>query len=459
MSTMQEQASAVRSGRISAVSLVEAALERAFAKQDRLVIFREILTDDARAAALEIDRRVAAGEDPGPLAGVPIAVKDLFDIKGLVTMAGSSLNGSRAPAEADATIVARLKAAGAVVIGLANMDEYAYGFTTENSHYGTTRNPHAPDRLCGGSSGGSAAVVAAGIVPLSLGSDTNGSIRVPASFCGVFGLKPSFGRLSRRGAFPFVASLDHVGPFAASVEDLALCYDLMQGEDPGDPAQAVRPVESTLPTLHDELGPLRIAVLDGWFLENATDEALAALDRVAEALGARDRVELPHARTARSAAFCISAAEGAALHLANLRENPGGFDPATRDRLLAGALVPPLSVIQAQRFRHKFKQEADRVFAQYDVLLAPATPCTALPVGGAVMKVGGRDVPARPNLGIYTQPLSFIGLPVVAVPVWGEPGTLPIGVQVVTAPWREATALRVAAFLERRGVAACRIAR
>ena len=202
-----------------------------------------MLADRALAEAAEVDRKIAWGVDPGPLAGVPFAVKNLFDIKGIPTLAGSIIRAKAPPPEKDATAVESLNAAGAVLLGALNMDEFAYGFTTENSHYGTTRNPHDLTCVAGGSSGGSAAAVAAGMVPLTLGSDTNGSIRVPSSFCGIFGLKPTYGRLSRHGAFLFVSSLDHVGPFARSVEDLASAYDVLQGSDPNDPVCTERQPE------------------------------------------------------------------------------------------------------------------------------------------------------------------------------------------------------------------------
>ena len=450
-------AAAVRSGATSAVAVTRAHLDHIEAREPALNCFTTVLAERALAVARTVDAVVAAGRDPGPLAGVPFAVKDLFDIAGVTTLAGSRIRRDAPPAAQDATIVARLSAAGAVLLGAQVMDEFAYGFTTENAHYGATRNPRDPAHVAGGSSGGSAASVAAGMVPLALGTDTNGSIRVPAAFCGVFGLKPTYGRLSRSGVFPFVDSLDHAGAFARSVPDLALAYDVMQGPDPSDPVQVARPVEPASEALASGIDGLHIATLGGWFREGAEAATLEAVDRVAAALGARDSVELPEAARARAAAFCITAAEGAALHLPTLRSRPDEYDPATRDRLLAGALLPGSVVVQAQRLRRWFREQAARLFAQYDVLLAPATPGTAPLIGQATMMLGDREVPVRPNLGLYTQPLSFIGLPIVCVPV-ARPGALPLGVQIVAAPWAEATALRVAAWLERRGVVAAPVA-
>ncbi|MFM8899001.1 MAG: amidase family protein, partial [Burkholderiales bacterium] len=231
-----EMLRAVATGQCSAVDLCEAALLRVKATDDRVNAFTDKTVARALAQAQAIDQRRAQGDVLPPLAGLPYAVKNLFDIEGVVTLAGSKINRDLPPAREDAVLVARLNAAGAVLIGALNMDEYAYGFTTENSHHGPTRNPHDLSRIAGGSSGGSGAAVAAAQVPLTLGSDTNGSIRVPASLCGVWGLKPTFGRLSRRGTYPFVYSIDHLGPLADTVETLALSYDAMQGADDLDPA-------------------------------------------------------------------------------------------------------------------------------------------------------------------------------------------------------------------------------
>src|SRR4029077_6073244 len=250
-------AALVRGGAVSAVEVAEAALARIVARDPALNSFTAVTTGRALDDARAIDAALARGDDPGPLAGAPFAVKNLFDVEGLVTIAGSKIDCERSPAIADATIVRRLAAAGAVLVGALNMDEYAYGFTTENTHYGPAHNPHDPARVAGGSSGGSGAAVGGGLVPLALGSDTNGSIRVPASLCGIFGLKPTYGRLSRAGARLFAASLDHVGPPAGSVGRPAAAYDAMQGPDPSDPACAGRAVEPALPDIEQGADGLR----------------------------------------------------------------------------------------------------------------------------------------------------------------------------------------------------------
>ena len=244
-----EIAQAVVSRKLSALGVTEAALSR-IAKYDSVLnSFTDITADRARAKARAVDAAIAAGKNAGPLAGVPFAVKNLFDVQGLPTRAGSKINRDLPPAPRDATLIERLEAAGAVLVGALNMGEYAYDFTGENIHDGPSRNPHDVTRMTGGSSGGSGSAVGGGLVPLALGSDTNGSIRVPSSFCGIFGLKPTYGRLSRARSFPFVSSFDHLGPFARSVGDLALAYDAMQGPDADDAACTTRPAEPVAPLL------------------------------------------------------------------------------------------------------------------------------------------------------------------------------------------------------------------
>jgi len=455
VSAALELAARIRRGELSAREAADAAFARIDARNPTLNAFTEVTRARAHREAAVIDARRARGEALPPLAGVPYAVKNLFDVEGLPTLAGSALHASAAAAARDAALVRRMHAAGAVLVGTTNMDAYAYGFSTENSAYGATRNPHDVGRVAGGSSGGSAAAVGAHLVPLALGSDTNGSIRVPASLCGIFGLKPTFGRLSRAGAYPFVSTLDHVGPFARTAADLSACYDALQGHDPEDVASAMRTVEPALASLESGVDGLRVARLTGYFDHFATAEAHAASDAAARALNARDEVELPEAERARAAAFLITAAEGGARHLETLKRHYDDFEPNARDRLLAGALSPGSWAIQSLRFREWFRARVAEVFTRFDLLVAPATPCSATPIGAQTLELDGRQLPLRPSLGLLTQPISFIGLPVVSVPVEiGNP--LPIGVQLIAAPWREDLCLRAARALELAGVGRAR---
>jgi 1-carboxybiuret hydrolase len=450
-STAAEIVAAIGAGRSRALTVVEATLARIRSRDPLLNSFTAVTEQRALARAQAVDDARLRGEPTPPLVGVPFAVKNLFDIAGLPTLAGAKINRDAPPARHDAKLIERLEAAGAILVGALNMGEYAYDFTGENVHDGPSRNPHDLNRMTGGSSGGSAAAVAGGLVPLALGSDTNGSIRVPASLCGLFGLKPTYGRLSRAGTFPFAASLDHVGPLARSARDLAFAYDAMQGHDPGDPVSADRPVTSVVPVLERGTNGLRIAVAGGYF-KSRTAEAVYAVDRVAAALGANRDIELPQPERARSAAFIITASEAGSLHLDRLRMRAKDFDPAVRDRLIAGAMLPASLMLKAQKFRRWYRDEVLKLFAEVDAILAPATPCTAPLIGQQTFKVADEELPVRANLGLYTQPISFIGLPVVTVPVPLTP--LPIGVQIIAAPWREDLALRIAYALEANGTAA-----
>jgi 1-carboxybiuret hydrolase len=443
--------SAVSSGQIDAVSIIEAALGRIRERDSMFNSFTAVTERRALLRAQAIDAARARGESAGPLTGVPFAVKNLFDIAGLSTLAGSRINRDNPPAGRDATLIERLEGAGAILLGALNMGEYAYDFTGENVHDGAVRNPHDLERMSGGSSSGSAAAVAGGLVPLSLGSDTNGSIRVPSSLCGIFGLKPTYGRLSRARTFPFVASLDHLGPFARTARDLALAYDAMQGFDPDDPVCVDRPTEPATPSLEMGAQGLRVAVASDYF-KCKNSAVCCAVERVATALGADREIKVPEAERARSAAFIVTATEGASLHLGRLRTRASDFDPAVRDRLLAGAMAPASLVVKAQKFRRWYRAQVLPLFNEFDAILAPATPCTAPLIGQQTFMHGDVELPVRANLGLYTQPISFIGLPVVAAPVPLEP--LPIAVQIIVAPWREAVALRLAHALESTGVAA-----
>lgn len=443
-------ADAVSSRRLSALDVTNHTLARMESADVKLNAFTDILAERARATARKLDATIANSGKAGPLAGVPFAVKNLFDVAGSPTRAGSKINRDRTPASRDATLIERMEAAGAVLVGALNMGEYAYDFTGENAHDGPSRNPHDLTRMTGGSSGGSGGAVSGGLVPLALGSDTNGSIRVPSSFCGIFGLKPTYGRLSRARSFPFVTSLDHLGPFARTTRDLALAYDAMQGPDADDAACVNRAVEPILPSLAKGIDGLRIAVAGSYFKTSLSSEAREAMSLVAKALSVTREVEIPEAARARAAAYVITTCEGASLHLDRLRDRPNDFDPAVRDRLLAGAMIPSVFADRAQKFRRWYREQVLELFKSVDVILAPATPCVAPKIGQTTFVLDGAELPLRANIGIHTQPISFIGLPVVAVPVPLDP--MPVGVQVIAAPWREDVAFRVAYALEQAGV-------
>jgi len=382
-----------------------------------------------------LEDRAAQTPNPGPLAGATFAVKDLFDVAGLPTTAGSATLSDAAPARRDAPVVARLVQAGAVLTATCNMDEFAYGFVTVNAHHGTTRNPHDLDRIAGGSSGGSAAAVAARLVRFALGSDTNGSIRIPAALCGIYGLRPTHGALPLEGVYPFVESLDVAGPFATTVRDLQGVYEVMRGA----------PVADTDP--HG----LRVARLDGWFRTNADKALLDGIDAIAAHLDAMGMRSWPYPELARSAAFVLTAAEGGARHLAALRDRPEALDPATRARLAAGAALPAGAVVATQRFRDWFDGAMRCLWRDVDVLIAPSAPCTAPRLDQDQIELNGSLVSARANLGLFTQPISLAGCPVLAAPL-KRPGLLPLGIQLIAAPGREDSLFALARHLETEGL-------
>ena len=434
-------ARAVRQGAVSAVSIAQEALARIAQGGDLLAVTRT-LANRALAEAAQVDARVVRGQDPGPLAGVPYGVKDLFDVAGLANTAGAARRENAEPAVRDAKAVARLHEAGAVLVATLNMDEFAYGFVTDNRRWGITRNPHDQARFAGGSSGGSAAAVAAGLVGFALGSDTNGSIRIPASLCGVFGIKPSHGSLPMDGVFPFVETLDDIGVFARSAAELAVIDAVLRGNDGVEQADTAPPV----------LANGSPALLGGWFAQDVTPAMREALNRFSTALGGLPQVELAGVSSARSAAFLITAYEGGRLHAPWLRQDALGYDPATRDRLIAGAALPQSAYTQALAYREHFAAQMRTLLDRHPVLIAPAVAGAAPLIADPVVLVKGEPQPARANLGMFTQPISFIGLPVIAVPL--AVPALPLGVQLIGAPGSDRALLAFAQSLEKDGLIA-----
>lgn len=424
----------IRRKEISATDVIDQTLHTIEQENDRYNCFTRILKDRAVAEAKEIDRKIQAGLDPGSMAGVPYAAKDLFDIQGIPTTAGSKVRQHAIPAKKDAEVIRRMNQAGAILVGTLNMDEFAYGFATVNAHYGTTRNPHDVNRLAGGSSGGSAAAVSAGFVPLSLGSDTNGSVRVPAALCGLWSIRPAENVIPMQGVFPFVKLLDTVGPFSRSLADLVLSYEVLSGKK----SQSVQ-------------GTPRIAKLSGWFIKNSSTEVMEAVDTVSSAIGKAHSIELFDAEAARSASYLITAAQGGALHFDTLKHSAMDYDPAVRDRLIAGTMLPAGMYLRALEFREFFRSRIHELLQRFDILVSATTPIVAPLIREATMLVNGVSVPARAHLGLYTQPLSIAGIPIISAP-WNRPTGLPIGIQFATAPGREQLLFQFLAKLEYDGL-------
>jgi aspartyl-tRNA(Asn)/glutamyl-tRNA(Gln) amidotransferase subunit A len=465
-----ELATAVRAGRRSAREVVDEHLAVIEARDGELNACNLVMTEAARAAADAVDAAVARGDDPGPLAGVPVALKDNLCTRGVPTTCSSRiLEGWKPPYTA--TAVERVLAAGAVPVAKTNLDEFAMGSSTENSAFGPTRNPHDPSRVPGGSSGGSAAAVAAGYAPLALGSDTGGSIRQPASLCGVVGVKPTYGLVSRYGLVAFASSLDQIGPFATTVSDAALLLDAIAGPDPMDSTSIAMPYEPVLPAIDRGVDGLRIALVDE-LVEGAgfQPEVLDALERAAgvlEKAGATvERVSVPSARYGLSAYYVIAPAEassnlarydgvryglrvdGPDVATMNARTRDAGFGPEVKRRIMLGTYALSAGYYdafygQAQRVRTLIIRDFARVYEQYDALLSPTSPTVAFELGAK-----SADPLAMYLSDVCTIPTNLAGHPAMSVPFGTGEAGLPIGVQVLAPALGEPVMFRVARVLE-----------
>ena len=463
-------AAAVRSGTRPAVEVVEEHLTAIAARDGEIHAFNLVTADAARQAALGIDRRVAAGEDPGPLAGVPVALKDNMATRGVATTCSSRiLEGWQPPY--DATVVQRLAAAGAVVVGKTNLDEFAMGSSTENSAFGPTRNPHDVSRVPGGSSGGSAAAVAAGFAPLALGSDTGGSIRQPAALCGVVGMKPTYGAVSRYGLVAFASSLDQIGPFARTVADAAALYEVIAGHDPCDATSIPEPVPPVSAALDEGVAGLRVGlVTELCEAEGIQPDVAARVSEAATALehaGAKvDDVSVPAAVYGLSAYYLIAPAE-ASSNLARYdgvrfglrvdaattgemydRTRTEGFGAEVKRRIMLGTYALSAGYYdafygKAQRVRTLILRDFEAAYQRFDVLLSPTSPSVAFPLGAKTAD------PLTMYLNdVCTIPSNLTGHPAISVPYGTGEGGLPVGVQVLAPALGEAIMFRVAAAVE-----------
>jgi aspartyl-tRNA(Asn)/glutamyl-tRNA(Gln) amidotransferase subunit A len=441
--TIAEAAELIGKRKLSPVELTEACLARIGTYDARVHAFITVMREDAKATAQQAAAAISNGNYKGPLHGIPLGLKDLFDTAGVRTTAGSRVYAERVPAE-DAAVTARLRAAGAVILGKLNMHEFAFGITGHNPHYGDTANPWDLSRISGGSSSGSAAAVASGMLLGALGTDTGGSIRVPSALCGVTGLKPTFGRVSRRGVVPLSWALDHVGPIARTAADVAVLLQTIAGHDPDDPGSCDEPVPDYSKAIKEvRLKGLRIGVPSEHFFDEVDDEVLEAI-RVAvlvlrdDLKASVDEVSLPHIAEAPAAAGAILMAEALAFHERTLVERPDDYGEDVRDRLELGALFPAVTYIQAQRLRSLIVEEWRRqVFDRFDLLVVPSAPIPA-PV------ITATDLQTTLNLTRFTGPFNLTGLPSVSVPCGFSHDGRPIGMQLVGRWWEEGTALRAA---------------
>jgi aspartyl-tRNA(Asn)/glutamyl-tRNA(Gln) amidotransferase subunit A len=450
-----ELARAIAGREVSPVEVTQAHLDRVAALDGKLRAFITVTADAALAAAKAAEAAVMAGERLGPLHGVPLALKDLYQTRGVRTTGGSRILADWIPEE-DATVTQRLfGAAGAVSLGKLNMHEFAFGPEGLNVHYGTPWNPWDANthRICGGSSSGSGAAVAAALCAGTLGSDTGGSIRIPAALCGITGIKPTYGRVSRAGVLPLAWSMDHVGPMCRSAADCALMLGAIAGHDPRDPSTSSLPVPDFSAALTGNVKGLRVGVLRAFFLEStgvalrqAVEEAVRALEK----LGAvAHEVDFAGAALTPGASFAVLLPEAYAYHEEWLRTRPEDYGEDVRERLRVGAFVSGSDYLKGQRVRGLLRDELNAAFAQADVLVCATTPIVATPVGQTEVTVEHARMAVRTSLIRYTRPFNLTGHPVASVPCGFTAAGLPVGLQIVGRAFDEATVLRVADAYQR----------
>lgn len=449
--SVSELAARIRSRDLSPVAVVDALLAR-IERCGVLNAFITVTADAARAQAASAEREIAAGRYRGPLHGIPVSLKDIIGTKGIRTTRGSRIFADHIPTE-DATVTARLYHAGAVLLGKNALHEFAFGVTTNNPHYGPTRNPWRLDRIPGGSSGGSGAAVAAGLGPVSIGTDTGGSIRIPAALCGIVGLKPTYGRVSRHGVFPLSWSLDHVGPLTRTVEDAALVLQAIAGPDPRDPSTLGQTVPEFTSRLATPITGLRVGVLTDEYHREVADDVRApfraALDVLAERGLDLEDVAFPRANEARTAAATVLFAEAASVHERWLRDRAADYGVDTLALLQQGQFITATQYLRAQRVRTLIVNEVGTLLRRYAALVLPAIPVVAPAIGQPTVTLGGRSGETRGAVTRLVRLINLVGLPAITVPCGFGADGLPVGLQVVGRAMDEPTVLAIAHAYER----------
>ena len=451
--TLLEAARGLRERRFSSIELTRSALAAIDRLNPTLNAFLTVLGPDAEARAAEADRELAAGKDRGPLQGIPIALKDLFHMRGVRTTGGSKV--CDCVAEANAAVVDRLEAAGAVILGKLNLHELAYGITSDNPHFGPVRNPWNPEHMAGGSSGGSGAAVARDMIFAALGTDTGGSIRVPAAFCGTVGLKPTFGLVSRFGVLPLGYSLDHVGPFTRAVRDAGAVMNVIAGFDSRDAGSVAHPVENYVPEAGCSIEGLRVGVSEEFFLarldEDVERAVRSALDRAAGLGALLIPIRLPDMEAINVVGQVVLLAEAAAVYERDL-EYPEHFGADVRALLEQGLLLPAADYIQAQRLRRKLQLDFHGIWREVECLIGPTAPIPAPALKQRTVRIQDREEEVRRAATRFTRSLNVLGLPALSMPCGLSKTGLPVGLQIIGPPFADALVLRVGAALEDAGV-------
>ncbi|MEL7462873.1 MAG: amidase [Pseudomonadota bacterium] len=439
--SLRDVAASIKAKDVSPVEVTEACLERAAATEAKLTAFSSILADSARAEAKTAEAEIVAGDWRGELHGVPVGIKELYDVAGAPTTSSSKVRANWT-ATADSASVAQLRKAGAVILGKTHTHEFAYGIVTPKS-----RNPWGEDHSPGGSSGGSGASVAAGSTYMSMGSDTGGSIRIPAAVCGVVGLKPTYGRCSRAGVTSLSWSLDHVGPLTRTVADAAVCLNAIAGYDPRDPGSVDIPTEDYVDALGSDIKGLRIGVPNNYYFDAIDPEVEAAvrgaIDQMAAEGAIISEVEVPYAAQIMAVEFAICLPEASEYHRQMLRAEPDLYEDDVRAFLESGEMIPATKYLQALRVRQLMQREWAAMYEKIDVLVAPSVPATAAPTGIESMNLGGRDIPLSAVYVGLSAPANITGMPALAVPCGFSEAGLPISFQAIARPFDEATAIRL----------------
>jgi aspartyl-tRNA(Asn)/glutamyl-tRNA(Gln) amidotransferase subunit A len=437
----------IRTRRLSPVDVVGSILERIKALDEDLNAFVTLLPDRALEQAARAEREICAGEYRGPLHGVPVAVKDIIFTEGVRTTMGSHFFRDYVP-HYSATVVEYLEAAGAIIIGKANTHEFAYGGTGDRSFFGAPRNPRNTSRITGGSSGGSGAAVAAGLVWGAVGSDTGGSIRIPASLCGIVGMKPTFGRVSKHGVFPLAWTLDHVGPMTRTVEDNALMLSVLAAHDPRDPYSVDLPGEDFARDMRAGVKGGVVGVPSTHYFDRLDPEVEQRVRAAAEvfwSLGAKVRqVEVPLLHETLLGQRLTMAAEAYAIHEERLKSGPDRFDPEVRDRLLEGESLRAHRYATAQQVRRRSREAFVGILSEVDVLITPTTAIPATPLGVRTVRIKDEEELVRSALNRLTGPTSLNGLPSLSMPCGVTSERLPVGLQVIGRPYEEANVYRYA---------------
>ncbi|MBI4337166.1 MAG: Asp-tRNA(Asn)/Glu-tRNA(Gln) amidotransferase subunit GatA [Chloroflexi bacterium] len=442
-----EAAGLVKQRKLSPVELVRAHLDRIERLNPKLNAFITVMGDSALREARKAEREVQQGKYRGPLHGIPVSLKDLYWTKGVRTTAGSKIMADFVPTE-DCTVVSRFKKAGAVIVGKNHLHEFAIGGTGINPHYPTARNPWDLERITGGSSSGSGAAIASGMTLASMGSDTGGSIRIPAALCGVVGLKATYGRVSKYGVVTLSWSLDHAGPLTRTVADTAAVLRAIAGYDPKDPSTARVRVPDYLAALRGDLRGLRVGLPRDHFFNDVDPEVSQAVHRAVAVLGelgcSVQEVSLPSFRFSAATGTSIAMAEAIAFHEPWLRDRPQDYGADVRDRLEAAMVLTATQYVKAQQLRRVMQREMQAALAQVDVIVSPTCPGTAPLIKKPMVKIGDREQSAASVIGVLTRPCDYTGTPAVSVPCGFDSRGLPIGLQIMGRAWDEATVLKAA---------------